>query len=117
MRKRGAAKYEWPILCLSNNQYCETRLTNQLFIIGNGFDLHHEIASKYSDFASYLERKDRSTFDIAENYMVPERDLWSYLEERLAEIDVDQIEEYASNFLVSYGADDWSDAYPPQLRV
>lgn len=86
-------------------------MTNKLFIIGNGFDLHHEIASKYSDFAAYLERKDQSTFDIAENYMVPERDLWSYLEERLAEIDVDQIEEYASNFLVSYGADDWSDAY------
>ncbi len=42
---------------------------------------------------------------------MPERDLWSYLEERLAEVDVDQIEDYASNFLVSYGADDWSDAY------
>lgn len=86
-------------------------MTNQLFIIGNGFDLHHNIASRYSDFASFLERRDRATFDIAKEYMVPEQDLWSCLEERLAEVDVDQIEEYASNFLVSYGADDWSDAY------
>lgn len=86
-------------------------MTNQLSIIGNGFDLHHKIASRYSDFASYLEGKDRATFDIAEEYMVPEKDLWSCLEDRLAEVDVDQIEDYASNFLVSYGADDWSDAY------
>lgn len=86
-------------------------MTKQLFIIGNGFDLHHKIASRYSDFASYLKGKDRAVFDIAEEYVVPERDLWSYLEERLAEVDVDQIEEYASNFLVSYGADDWSDAF------
>lgn len=69
------------------------------------------MASRYSDFASYLEGKDQATFDIAEDYVVPERDLWSYLEERLAEVDVNQIEDYASNFLVSYGADDWSDAY------
>lgn len=86
-------------------------MANKLFIIGNGFDLHHGIASKYSDFASYLENIDRATFDVAEEYLVPERDLWSCLEERFAEVDVDQIEEYAQNFLASYGADDWSDAY------
>lgn len=77
-------------------------MTNQLFIIGSGFDLHHKIASRYSDFASYLEGRDRAIFDIAEKYVVPEKDLWSYLEERLAEVDIDQIEEYAWNFLVSY---------------
>jgi len=86
-------------------------LPNQLFIIGNGFDLHHNIASRYSDFASFLEGTDRANFAVATKYIVPEKDLWSCLEERLAEVDVDQIQEYASNFLVSYGADDWSDAY------
>lgn len=108
---RLATTYKSPTRLFANKQLCETRLTNQLFIIGNGFDLHHNIASRYSDFASFLESRDRETFDIATEYMVPERDLWSCLEERLAEVDVDQIEEYASNFLVSYGADDWSDAY------
>jgi len=85
-------------------------LTNRLFIIGNGFDLHHRIASKYSDFASYLERVDRHTFRIAEDYVVPEKNLWSYLEERLAEVDVDQIEDHAESYLASYSADDWSDS-------
>ncbi|WP_394196820.1 bacteriophage abortive infection AbiH family protein [Litoreibacter albidus] len=86
-------------------------MTKKLFIIGNGFDLHHGIASKYSEFATYLKDEDRTVFDIAEEYVVPEKDLWSCLEERLAEVDVDQIEECANNFLVSYGADDWSDSY------
>lgn len=85
-------------------------MTSQLFVIGNGFDLHHRIASKYSDFASYLKYVDQHTFGIAEKYIVPEKDLWSYLEERLAEVDVDQIEDYAESYLVSYGADDWSDS-------
>jgi hypothetical protein len=85
-------------------------VTSKLFVIGNGFDLHHNIESKYSDFASYLERVDQRTFRIAEEYVVPDKDLWSVLEERLAEVDVDQIEDYAENFLASYGADDWSDS-------
>lgn len=85
-------------------------MTIKLFIIGNGFDLHHRIASNYSDFASYLERVDRHTFSIAEDYIVPEKDLWSALEERLAEIDVNQIEDYAEDYLASYGADDWSES-------
>lgn len=85
-------------------------MTNRLFIIGNGFDLHHGIASRYTQFASYLERVDEKTFRIAEDYVVPERDLWSNLEERLAEVDVDRIEDYAENYLVAYGADDWSDS-------
>ena len=86
-------------------------MTNQLFIIGNGFDLHHGIASKFSDFAAYLEHVDPDTFSIAEEYVVPEKDLWSDLEARFAEIDVDQIEDHAGQFLVSYGAEEWSDAY------
>ncbi|WP_026784847.1 bacteriophage abortive infection AbiH family protein [Pleomorphomonas koreensis] len=85
-------------------------MTRRLFIIGNGFDLHYGIDSRYSDFASYLEDVDQQTFRVADEYVVPEKDLWSYLEERFAEIDVDRIEEYAENFLASYGADDWSDS-------
>lgn len=86
-------------------------MNRRLFVIGNGFDLHHGISSRYSDFAAYLEKVDPEAFRIASDYVVPDRDLWNHLEERLAEIDVDQIEDHASNFLVSYGADDWSDAY------
>ena len=55
-------------------------MTKKLFIIGNGFDLHHGIASKYSEFATYLKDEDRTVFDIAEEYVVPEKDLWSCLD-------------------------------------
>lgn len=85
-------------------------MKRKLFIIGNGFDLHHQIESRYSDFATYLGRVDRHTYRIAKEYVVPDKDLWSILEERLAEVDVDQIEDYAENFLASYGADDWSES-------
>ncbi len=53
---------------------------------------------------------DQETFRVAEDYVVPDRDLWNALEERLAQVDVDQIEEHAANFLMPYGADDWSDS-------
>ncbi|MGV1908499.1 MULTISPECIES: bacteriophage abortive infection AbiH family protein [Agrobacterium] len=89
---------------------CEISKSDKLFIVGNGFDLHHGIESRYSDFADYLKRVDRHTFDIAEDYVVPDKDLWSVLEERFAEVDVDQIEDHAQNYLPSYGADDWSDS-------
>lgn len=84
-------------------------MENKLIIIGNGFDLHHGIRSRYSEFATYLERVDQRTFDIVVDYVVPDKDLWSALEERLADVDVDQIEDYAQNYLSSYGEEDWSE--------
>jgi hypothetical protein len=85
-------------------------MTKRLFIIGNGFDLHHGIDSGYWDFASYLKEVAPETFRIAEDYVVPEKKLWSSLEEQLAYVDIDQIEDYASNFLMSYGDEDWSES-------
>jgi Bacteriophage abortive infection AbiH len=57
-----------------------------------------------------LAQVDRNTFRVAEDYVVPDKDLWNSLEECLAEVDIDQIEDHAANFLMSYGADDWSDS-------
>jgi len=34
---------------------------NRLFVIGNGFDLHHGIPSRYSDFGEYIQSVDHST--------------------------------------------------------
>ena len=34
-------------------------MTETLYIIGNGFDLHHDVASKYSDFKAYLAKHDQ----------------------------------------------------------
>lgn len=83
---------------------------NQLYIIGNGFDIFHEIQSRYSDFEIYVKNNDKQLYDALDEYFNSE-DLWSEFEEALAHIDIDRIIENAEDYLFSYGADDWSDAY------
>jgi hypothetical protein len=82
---------------------------NKLYIIGNGFDLHHGIKSRYSDFQAYVEKHDEDLYDALEKYFDTDL-LWSDFEQTLADLDTDTITDDASDFLVSYGADDWSDA-------
>lgn len=80
-----------------------------LYIIGNGFDIHHGVPSRFLDFKKYLQAEDHSLLDIVERFL-PVREDWSDLEEALAGLDVDEVVDYASQFLMSYGAEDWSDA-------
>lgn len=82
----------------------------KLYIIGNGFDIYHGINSRYSDFKNYVHVTDYELFQTLEKYFNTD-ELWSDFEETLAYIDADEIIDDASNYLVSYGADDWSDAY------
>lgn len=81
-----------------------------LYIIGNGFDIHHGIRSRYSNFKDYLSDSDRTLHDLVEEF-IPVEENWSDLEQALADIDVDSVVDYASQFLVPYGAEDWSDSY------
>ena len=81
-----------------------------LYIIGNGFDIYHGVSSQYSDFKEYLSNEDSSLHDIVEKF-IPVQEDWSDLEDALADIDVDNVVDNASQFLMSYGAEDWSDAY------
>ncbi|MCK5111815.1 MAG: bacteriophage abortive infection AbiH family protein [Arcobacteraceae bacterium] len=81
-----------------------------LYIIGNGFDLHHKIKSSYWHFQEYIKKVDSSLHTLVEDYLQIEEN-WSDFEEALASIDIDTLTEYASDFLVSYGAENWSDAY------
>ncbi|MBR9841153.1 MAG: hypothetical protein GYB50_25220 [Rhodobacteraceae bacterium] len=89
----------------------------KLFIIGNGFDIHHGIKSRYTDFASWLEVVDREVHRAVEEFLPTwvdaegnEQNAWSDLENNLEYFDTDQLLDYGSNFLPSYGADDWSDS-------
>lgn len=82
-----------------------------LYIIGNGFDIHHSLNTKYSDFKAHLINKNRKLHDRVEQFLFGIEDYWWNFEEALSYLDTDQIIDVASNSLVSYGADDWSDAY------
>ena len=80
-----------------------------LYIIGNGFDLHHGLPTRYSDFKAYLEVVDHETHDWVQSY-IPAGGNWANLEQALAELDIDSIVSDMSCFLGSYADDEWSDA-------
>ncbi|MET4689513.1 bacteriophage abortive infection AbiH family protein [Sinorhizobium fredii] len=81
-----------------------------LYIIGNGFDLHHGIASSYKAFGQFLRERDRDTYDKVDRYFSVDDDFWYEFEDRLATLNSDSLIDDASVFLTGYGADDWSDS-------
>lgn len=90
---------------------------SKLFIIGNGFDIHHGVKSGYTDFGNWLEKVDRDVHQAVKNFLPTWVDCegkvqnaWSDLENNLEHFDTDQLLDYGSNFLPSYGADDWRDS-------
>lgn len=80
----------------------------RLLIVGNGFDLHHHMKTKYTDYRDYLlsigednivacfERCD----DVAPEYV------WNRLEEVVGMLPY----ENAYCYLTSYGSDEWRDS-------
>ena len=61
---------------------------NNLYIIGNGFDLHHGFKTSYKDFKQYLEKNNRSELLklINEHLYFSSEDLWSNFEESLGDM-------------------------------
>lgn len=86
-------------------------MSSKLFVIGNGFDLHHGIPSRYTDFGQYVGQVAPDLLDLVNNYLCVDEDFWNCFEERLASFDSDSVIDHAEQFLVSYGAEEWSDAY------
>lgn len=81
-----------------------------LYIVGNGFDLHHGVQSSYAAFGRYLREVDADTYYQLERYFSVDDDFWWQFEAQLANLDTDSLLDDAVAHLPSYGADDWSDA-------
>lgn len=81
-----------------------------LYIVGNGFDLHHGIQSSYAAFGRYLKKVDADTYRQLERYFCVDDDFWWQFEAQLAHLDTDSLFDDAAAHLPSYGDDDWSDA-------
>lgn len=83
-----------------------------LYVIGNGFDLHHGMATSYKGFRDYLKYHHSDIYRSLEEYLPAyDDDFWSHFEERLADFDAEALVENSEHLIVPYGAEDWSDSY------
>jgi hypothetical protein len=81
--------------------------SERLYIIGNGFDRYHGIASDYRNFAAYLAQTDHTVHRLIGEYFAGDAAFWAEFETRLAEFDADQAVDYASQFLDDKGYGDF----------
>lgn len=87
-------------------------MKQKLYIIGNGFDLHHGLKTSYYNFAQYLEKKDTKLYDLLErfvSYSPEDNSLWSRFEENLANLDADELLSENTDYLPDIGSDDFRD--------
>jgi hypothetical protein len=80
---------------------------SKLYIIGNGFDLHHGLSTSYTDFEHHLKTHNIQLLDSLNKYYSFARidqNLWSKFEENLANLDKDGLVDYLSEYF-----DDTSD--------
>lgn len=83
----------------------------RLIVVGNGFDLFHDINSQYSNFQDFVYNYAQGRFvDDIEKY-IPRELLWSDFEKALGCLDAEELRDYHSDSLVDYGADNWSESY------
>ncbi|RDL16215.1 bacteriophage abortive infection AbiH family protein [Pseudomonas jessenii] len=80
-----------------------------LYIVGNGFDLHHFLPTKYEHFKNYLKATDWEIYNWVDLYVPAEHD-WSDLELALAYLDSDNVVSDQASFLGSYADENWSDS-------
>lgn len=81
-----------------------------LYIVGNGFDLHHGLPTTYVGFSEYLKSKNPSIFDILAHvisYPTTDDDLWSRFEENLSFIDISYLEDHINEYIPSPSSDDY----------
>ena len=87
-------------------------MTDKLYIIGNGFDLHHNLKTSYYDFAKYLKENDKDLFETLESYIsfpIEDNCLWARFEENLANLDAEEILSEHTDYLPDYSSDEFRD--------
>lgn len=87
-------------------------MTKRLYIVGNGFDLHHCLRTSYYDFAKFLKENNKNLYETLESYISypsSDKDLWSRFEENLANLDAEEILSEHTDTLPDYASDDFRD--------
>jgi hypothetical protein len=81
-----------------------------LYIIGNGFDLHHELKTSYWNFAEYLRETNSKIYDRLVSYIRLSNDeetLWGKFEENLAKLDAAEVLSDNSDIIPEISSDDY----------
>lgn len=83
----------------------------QLYIIGNGFDIHHGIPSRYSDYRVWLAENDSDLLECLQRfYDVGDKEWWSAFEENLGYPDMDDyIDETAAENYPDFANEEFRD--------
>lgn len=98
----------------------ERKQPTTLYIIGNGFDLHHKLDTWYSTFGLFLRDNHSEIYDYFLKYFgFPDLDeddpeslkepLWSQFEANLASLDIDEVLDEHAEYSANPGSDDFSD--------
>ena len=83
----------------------------KLYLIGNGFDIHHGIPSRYSNYCSWLEENDEDLIERLRNYHdVDDKEWWNQFEQELGHPDMaDYIDNTALENQPDFGSDEFRD--------
>ena len=96
-------------------------MIRKLYFIGNGFDLHHGIQSRYTDYAYWLIDNDLSLFyKIESAFGWPSDDWWGDFENNIGEISVeDYTREICWEYAPNYASDDFHerDRFAGQFEI
>lgn len=87
---------------------------NRLYVIGNGFDIHHKIKSRYIDFKSWLqENKNDRLIGMMDMFFSNEHKFWSDIEKALGEYD----EKLITDFCEPICSSDFKYDHPTQWQA
>jgi len=98
-------------------------MRDSLYIIGNGFDLHHKLDTSYWHFEKYLKENDSELHYLLEsNIFYPQKneDLWSDFEENLGYFDINELLSENEELLPNYSDENFRDGdihnFPDQME-
>ncbi|KQX10977.1 bacteriophage abortive infection AbiH family protein [Flavobacterium sp. Root420] len=91
-----------------------------LYIIGNGFDIHHGLDTRYQSFAQYLDENNSELYNLLLTYYglpdITDPDLtdeeygiWSRFEQALADLDYISVLDDNSDWIANPSAEDFKD--------
>lgn len=92
----------------------EIKENERLYVIGNGFDIHHWIDSKYVDFKKWVQKnKDPHLVRMMDTFFSNECDFWADIEKALG----DYREEEITDFCEPDSPDDFKYDHPGQWQA